>query len=488
VVPGSERLTASRSASGDPAGTYALPERGRVTVVVLCAAILALEVGYWLWFLWRALHSAVGQYDFSSYYAAASALRVDPHVNIYSPAVLARSGALGHVQVQPPLPYTYPPFFAIALIPLTVLPFHIAARVWLVANAAVWILCTLLLAVEVRHILGGAFGTAAQPTATLWRRAVADPSGAVALALCAMLCLPFAPAQQTLLTGQIDLLVLLPLAAVPWLTRHAHERWVGVAFALTAMLKLTPGVLLIYLALRKRWTALSVALMALVGLSLASIAVVGPGVFWASITQALQTGSSDASLGHNEALFASVLNQVRTSLPTLAVTVRAAAYVVEASLAVGIGVAVWRARPGFSDPLKSSAASGDAVPYAMSLCALLLVAPTAWVHHYVWVLPVAALLLGLTLAALLRASDTAERRRAMLQFGVTVLAAVAIGWLLPHEWDTQPHPVTETLYGLPLRPALLELRAIGTAALLAVALSLGARTSLVKRPQGETGA
>ena len=93
-------------------GIAALPVRRpapvwpRTAVSVIAAVALLAEAVAWLWFLWQAAHSPVGQYDFSSYYAAALALRGNPHADIYSTAVMAQAGAAGHVQVQPPLPYT----------------------------------------------------------------------------------------------------------------------------------------------------------------------------------------------------------------------------------------------------------------------------------------------------------------------------------------------------------------------------------------------
>jgi hypothetical protein len=446
---------------------------------VASAAVLALAVGSWLLFIWAIFHGSFGQYDFSSYYAAAAALRADPHVDIYSAAVIAHSGAAGHVQVQPPLPYTYPPLLAIALVPLTAFPFHIAARLWTLGNVALWLGSALLLAHELRRLLRPALATA--PTASRsgvararadslvaeWRAAWAgardDPSGILALAAAAVLCLPFAPAQQTVLTGQMNFLVLLPLALIPWLTRARHERWVGMAVGLTAMLKFTPALLLVYLALRRRWEALAAAVVTLIALALASIAVVGPGVFFAAVPEALRVGSSDAQLGHNEALFAPVMSLLLGAAPGLAPVLRVAEYVLLAALAGGLGWVIWRVgRP--SGQNRAAGAPGDVedVTYALALCALLLLAPAAWVHHYVWVLPAAALVLGLAARTALSAPQAARRRAAGVLLGCAAVASLVLGWFLPSNWDTEPRPATSLLFGLPVRPLALELRALGT--------------------------
>jgi alpha-1,2-mannosyltransferase len=482
AVANSQQRGAMLGTSAASPGDRPAPPRPHIVISVIAGGALVIEVGTWLWFLWRAAHSPVGQYDFSSYYAAALALRGDLHANIYAPAVMAHAGAVGHVQVQPPLPYTYPPLFAILLIPLTLLPFRIAARVWMVVNAGLWSGCALLLGLEIRRILARAVapalpvlpGTTA-PTPAGWR-ALLTPVTLAALAISALVCLSFAPAQQTLLTGQVDLLVLLPLALVPRLTRQRHERWTGALVAVAAMLKFTPIVLLLYLALRRRWRALAASVISLGALVLASVIVVGPVVFLSSITQAVHTGTGDSGLGHNEALFASLLQQLHSAAPAWEAPVRALTLLLLALLALAIGVAIARARWSgdgavADDAGGDEAADGDLLAYCMALCGLLLLAPTAWVHHFVWMLPAATLLLAYAIAGLL-ASAPGALAPWVWRVALALLAIMALGWMLPLAWDTLPHPRGELFQGLSVRPLFLELRAIGTLVLLGVAFSL----------------
>jgi alpha-1,2-mannosyltransferase len=466
-----QRATGGTAADASP---LRLTSGGRIALVLVSAAALALALGTWLTFLWAVFHGPFGQYDFSSYYAAAAALRADPHADIYAAAVMARNGAATHVQVQPPLPYTYPPLLAIALVPLTLLPFHIAARVWTLGNVALWLGCALILGHELRRLLRPALAISVTGNADLagwrglWQRTVADPSAALALAVAAVLFLPFAPAQQTVLTGQMNFLVLLPLAVIPMLTRGRHERRVGAAVALAAMLKFTPALLLVYLALRRRWEALIAALLTLAALAVASIAVVGPGAFFAAVPEALHVGTGDARLGHNEALFAPVLNALLAVAPALAPALRVVEYALLAVLALALGWAIVRA--GHSGSRSPSAA--EDLAYALALCGLPLLAPAAWAHHYVWVLPAVALLLGVTARAALEAASVARQRAAGALLGCVVLAALALGWFLPYNWDTEPTPATSLLFGLPLRTLALELRSLGTLALVIVAIVL----------------
>ena len=72
------------------------------------------------------------QIDFAAYYLAAHALRggMDP----YDPGVLA--GLASSTGVAEYTPYIYPPLLAVIVIPLTVLPYHVAAAVWLALSAS----------------------------------------------------------------------------------------------------------------------------------------------------------------------------------------------------------------------------------------------------------------------------------------------------------------------------------------------------------------
>lgn len=311
----------------------------------------------------------------------------------------------------------------------------------------------------------------------------------VALALAAWLSLTFVPAAQTLLTGQINFLVLVPLALVPLLLRGGHERWAGAAIAVAAMLKFTPAVLIVYLLLRRRWEAAATAVVVLTGLFVLSALAVGPGVTAASIGQALHVGTGDAGLGHNQALFAPLLLFVSLHAPgqlDIATLISRAAL---GLLALGLGVVIWRlpvvgarhaplrmdagvARPSFT--------TGDAAAYGLALCGLLLLSPTAWVHHYVWVLPAAALALGLAVAGVARALGTRQLAGAIVLLALVVLACASLGVSLPYDWDTNPQPAI-THAGLLTWPLALLLRPVATL-VLACLLAL-----LARRPDGGRG-
>jgi hypothetical protein len=439
--------------------------RGRTALAVASLVVLLGVLVQWLRMLVSSARSIAGRYDFSSYYAAARLVHTNPHANPYDDRMLAAAGAASHVLVSPPLPYTYPPLFAIVLSPFTVLSFRTLSRVWLFGNAALWLAITVLVAIEIRHLLGETLATRQDDTPSGWlARLRADPTPLVSLALSAWLSLTFAPAAQTMATGQINFLVLLPLAAVPWLSRHHHERWVGVAVAVAAMLKLTPALLIIYLLLRRRWAAAAAAGVALLVMAAACVLVVGPHVVLASIPQALRVGTSDAALGHNEALFAPLLTALGTS--SAVGFAGLLAHLLTLALAIAVGYVLWRVPPnGAADSAWRE--QREEAGYGLALCAMVLLSPTVWVHHYVWVLPAAAIALTLTLRHLL-ALGAAHDAFALARTGLVILICIALGWAMPYAWDTDPHPATTQLAHLPLWPLLLELRPLAALALAGV--------------------
>jgi hypothetical protein len=83
--------------------------------------------------------------DFSSYYAAASSIRLDISPYPFSPELLAFLAETQDMPEKVPL-FNSPPLWAWLLQPLTVLPFPSAAALWLLILAGIVICCHILLA------------------------------------------------------------------------------------------------------------------------------------------------------------------------------------------------------------------------------------------------------------------------------------------------------------------------------------------------------
>ncbi|HEU4782644.1 MAG TPA: glycosyltransferase family 87 protein [Ktedonobacterales bacterium] len=435
--------------------------RVRIAVSLTAAVVSAVMLISWAARVASMLRGG-GRYDFSTYYAAAWALRHDIHANIYDASVLAQAGATAHTFVSPPLPYTYPPLLAILLSPFTVLPFKTLAALWLALNCTLWLAVALALAREIALLLGGRIhlsdGDAAHKR--MLTALFANPIPLVALALALLLCLTSEPAIQTALTGQINLLVLLPLALVLELERRGHLRWVGAMIAIAAMLKFTPAILLLYFVLRRRWQVVFAGLAVLAGLVLLCVVVVGPGVALASVGQALHVGTSDASLGHNEALLGPLVGALSATFPGAQSLFRVLESVLSVALALAVGFVLWRRWRPVGDAVADL--EKDAAGYGMALCAMVIIWPTVWVHHYVWALPAAA-------AALALAVLWIPRHRGFWQIAIPLFTALCCYLLvvtLPYQWDTTASPAVTTYLGLPLRPFLLSLRARGTLGIL----------------------
>ncbi|HKV86060.1 MAG TPA: glycosyltransferase family 87 protein [Ktedonobacterales bacterium] len=449
----------SREAKALPASRFSA-RAGRVVIAVSALASL-IVFAHMAQLIVAAFHSEAGRYDFSSYYAAGAALRHDLHANIYSQAVLNQASAHAGLLVFPPLPYTYPPLFAILLSPFTALSFRVLSRVWLAGSFLLWIAVASILAHELyywlRPVLTFAPSGSDENTSRI-QRIARDPAAWVAAALASWLVLTSSPAAQTMSTGQVNFLVLIPLALVPWLTRLRNERWVGIAIAIAAMLKFTPALLIGYLVLRRRWDAVVAAVAALAVLAALSALVVGPGTVLASIPQALAVGGGDANAAHNQALFAPLLNTLGAgSSSGLALAAR---------VVTGLGallLAIWLFRPTAPRPAESRYdPDRENIGYMIALCAMLLISPTAWVHHYVWILPASALALGLTLRHLLTVREPAQWRRVIVELVVVLIVIQGLTLALPATWDSDPTPAVRTFLGLHLWPIMLEMRPLAT--------------------------
>ena len=123
------------------AGMATTTARRRISTLLVVVALLVLAVmlARWGQCCGISLHNEAGRYDFSSYYAAAAALRANIHANIYDNALIGQVGIAAHTLVAPPLPYTYPPLFAILLSPFTAVSFRVLSRIWLFGNFALWL-------------------------------------------------------------------------------------------------------------------------------------------------------------------------------------------------------------------------------------------------------------------------------------------------------------------------------------------------------------
>jgi alpha-1,2-mannosyltransferase len=244
------------------------------------------------------------------------------------------------------LPFVYPPFAAVLFAPLALLPLGLLKALWTGAGIA-------LLGYVVHRC--------------------APRAGWPVVALLAVLATALDPVRTTLYLGQINI-VLLALVAGDLLGRPG-SRLRGVGVGLAAAVKLTPLLFVVYLVATRRWRAAATALgtfVAAAGLGFLfapadSVAFWFDGTFLAADRISAVDGPSNHSLNGLLARLGGA------GLPWLALA---------AALGVLTIVLAVRAHRAGEEVL------------ALTLCGLAsaALAPFAWSHHYVWVVPLAVLL------------------------------------------------------------------------------------------------
>lgn len=326
-------------------------------------------------------------------------------------------------QLPGPLPFLYPPFAALLAVPLAVLPAALVQISWTIAGA--------LMIVALLHRWGQ----------TGWRLSLW--STAVVFAV--------VPVSQTLAFGQLGIvlvaLVALDLAPGPRVLRGRRLLPEGVLTGVAAVLKLTPMIFVLYLLAVRRWRAALTATITAGALTvLAAIILPRQSLdFWGRLAR------GDTGLGHsliyytNQSVYADFV-RVFTLAPTgVVLGLLASAAVV----ALGVwAAAVWHR-------------AGE-VRFAVVLCgvASLLASPVSWLHHFVWVVPLAFSLVELV-----------ARRPPVLPTWLIVLGWGFVGWVIVSPFRRLPNGGDLELTWTAGQHLLASVTAIlGVALLLAAAL------------------
>lgn len=249
--------------------------------------------------------------------------------------------------------FTYPPFAAVAMLPMALLGLHTAIAVGLLLNLAA-------LALVVRLLTGRA-----------WRRLgwYGCALGACALAL-------FEPLRDTLSFGQVNLLLLALVLVDARLLTTGRGRLAGVGIGLAAAVKLTPALFIALLLVTRRWRAAAVAtVVALAATGFA--ALVAPDASRFYWTDAMWDTTRVGRLDY-------VSNQsLQGILARLGETDRAVW-----AVAVLPTLCAWAVRAR-----RAAAAQDWPGAFALTGLTACLVSPITWVHHLVWLLPSFAVLL-----------------------------------------------------------------------------------------------
>ncbi|MFE6894883.1 glycosyltransferase 87 family protein [Streptomyces sp. NPDC057694] len=313
------------------------------------------------------------------------------------------------------LPATYPPFAALLFIPTTWLPLPALKAAFLLGNIAL----TALLV----HLS--------------WHRLAGLPARTTTLCTVTALALWLEPVFQTVVFGQINLAL---ACLILWdLTRRDPAPGKGLALGVAAGIKLTPAVFIAYLFLTGKRREAAYASAGFVGTAAVGGLVLpyASGEFWTR--RLYETGRvGKAWIVDNQSLQGLVARTLHTTEPGLLWAVPA----------VLVGIA------------GLYAATRLPAPYGIVVTAVtaLLVSPISWSHHWVWCVPLLALVWA-----------RGQRRTAM---AVAVVFTARTMWLLPHQgdldlrlpWWQQPLAAPYPLLGLVLIAAWGQLSARSSSA------------------------
>ena len=259
------------------------------------------------------------------------------------------------------LPFTYPPFAAALAMPMALLPLTWVGAIW---NTFVYLALYLVLRIVLAQV---------RQQVAAWRPAPEPYLMPLAWLGSAFLIV----GQQQVHYGQVGFF-LMALICVDLLT-PATGRWRGVLVGVATAIKLTPGVFIVALLIagRRRAAGIAAATAALITGLVALAAPPSSRAYW---TGALFDSDrlGDNTDATNQSLRGMLL---RTGMAHTSVT----ELFVLASLIVG-GVGMWKAYRAWR--------SGDdlvAVTFVGLLMALL--SPVAWIHHFVFIVPLLAILL-----------------------------------------------------------------------------------------------
>jgi alpha-1,2-mannosyltransferase len=301
----------------------------------------------------------------------------------------------GHIA----LPFIYPPFAALLMAPLAVVPWVIA-WVGLLGLSTVSLGVTLYVFARRLWPSGGRGGALSVASVALPLALAVEPGRAIDfdVPLEGRPALALEPVLQTIEFGQINL-VLMALVALDCLTER--PKWPrGMLIGIAAAIKLTPAAFVLYFLLRRDYR--SAATAAISGVVATAIGfLVSPGPSWAFWSD--PAGGVSGSPFFTNQTFEAVL--------------------VRAGLDGSLRTAVWLLLSAGLLVLAAPAIRRAPAPLALVTLAgvALLVSPTSWSHHWVWVAP-----------ALLVAAATAWAKRSPAWAAVT-LAMAAVFVIAPHQ-------------------------------------------------------
>ena len=286
--------------------------------------------------------------------------------------------------------FTYPPFAAITMLPMSLFTVNVTASISSVG-----------IALGITVLAFWLFGPIAQ-------RHGLSRWFVVALAV-PLLC-ALDPIHETMAFGQVNVFLLAVVAFDVLFGVARGRRWGGILIGLATAVKLTPGIFIVYLLVTRRWRAAITASAAAAAATLLAAAVM-PHESWVFWTDAIWHTDRIGRIDF-------VSNQSVAGLIARAFDHAYATGWVLLPLTLAV-LAVWFVKS------RRAVFGGDEVAgLALTGLCQILVSPISWIHHLTWAVPAFAVLFGGVL-------DARDRRRRLVLGGVLVVSFLVLASSLP---------------------------------------------------------
>ncbi len=272
--------------------------------------------------------------------------------------------------------YKYPPLFAIVIAPFTSFPIWNVAAGWYLLNLALY---GLIFGLSVSLILHDT-----ETRSVTQRR--------IFVLLSALLFLIFQPTWESLIRGQLDVLILAAAMVGLWCYLRKQHMWLaGVLLAFVTMLKLYPGLLVLYLLWKRRFSAVAGFIVGFAGFTLLSGIVAGWDVMWRYVSEVLSVQTAAVPWPENQSwtglLSRFVIPAAKTTWYTTIPfdpAMRWLLYALVLSTVLLSVVALGR---------RAASAYTFIQGYFVTLLLMVMLWPTSWIHYETLLLPAFLLLL-----------------------------------------------------------------------------------------------